>query len=148
MKFIADVMLGSLSRRMRLAGYDVLYDRGLADNDVIRLSLEQDRVILTRDTGLASRPLARNHLLIRSDKRDEQFRQVLRSFPAGPGSDALTRCSCCNERLTTADRNEVRDRVPAHVYASTERFFACRHCGRIYWKGSHVRHMRGIVPEE
>jgi uncharacterized protein with PIN domain len=148
MKFIADVMLGRLAKRMRLAGFDVLYDRGLADNDVIRLSLEQERVILTRDAGLASRPLARNHLLIRSDRRDEQFRQVLRSFPAGPGTDVLTRCSRCNVRLTAADRNEVRDRVPEHVYATMDRFFACGQCGRIYWKGSHVRNMRGVVPEK
>jgi uncharacterized protein with PIN domain len=148
MKFIADVMLGNLARRMRLAGFDVLYDRTLADNDVIRLSLEQDRIILTRDTGLASRPLAKNHLLIRSDKGDEQFEQVLRSFPANARSDALTRCSRCNVRLTAADRKEVRDRVPEHVYSTMDRFFACEHCGRIYWKGSHVRNMGGIVPKK
>ena len=53
MKFIADVMLGKLAKRMRLMGFDVLYDRTLDDNEIIRLSLEQNRILLTRDTELA-----------------------------------------------------------------------------------------------
>jgi uncharacterized protein with PIN domain len=58
MKFIADVMLGKLAKRMRLLGFDVLYDPAYEDNEVLRLALDHDRVILTRDAGLASRPLA------------------------------------------------------------------------------------------
>ena len=49
MKFIADVMLGRLAKKLRLLGFDVLYDRTFNDNEIIRLSLEQERVILTRD---------------------------------------------------------------------------------------------------
>ena len=48
MKFIADVMLGRLAKRLRLLGFDVLYDRAFIDNEIIRLSLEQGRIILTR----------------------------------------------------------------------------------------------------
>jgi uncharacterized protein with PIN domain len=146
MKFIADVMLGRLAKRMRLAGFDVLYDRAYSDNDVIRISLEQDRVILTRDNGLAARPLAGNHLFIGSDKADEQFEQILRSFPENARPDALSRCSRCNVRLAAAVKNEVRDLVPEHVYATMDSFSVCERCGRIYWKGSHVRKMGGIVP--
>ena len=39
MKFIADVMLGKLAKRLRLLGYDVLYDPALDDNEIVRLSL-------------------------------------------------------------------------------------------------------------
>ena len=81
MKFIADVMLGRLAKRLRLRGFDVLYDRTLNDNEIIRLSLEQDRVILTRDKALSDRPLAKNHLFINSDLVQEQVEQVLSSFP-------------------------------------------------------------------
>jgi hypothetical protein len=80
MNFIADAMLGSLAKRLRLLGFDVLYDHTLADNEVLRLALEQGRVILTRDTGLAARPLARNHVLIKSDHVDDQVQQVLDAF--------------------------------------------------------------------
>ena len=100
MKFIADVMLGRLAKRMRLLGFDVLYDSGLDDNEIIRLSLEQDRIILTRDTGLVTRPLAARHFFIHEDRVEEQLSQVLSAFPIDEKILPLTRCSYCNELLT------------------------------------------------
>jgi len=140
MKFIADAMLGRLAKRMRLLGFDVLYDPAMADNDILRLALEQGRVILTRDTGLASRPLARNHLLIRSDHGDEQLDQVLEAYPT-PDAGPLTRCSLCNEPLMRVKREEVRDAVPSYVYERHDGFLRCEKCERIYWKGSHIAKM-------
>ena len=143
MKFIADVMLGKLAKRMRLQGFDVLYDPAYDDNEVLRLALDQDRIILTRDTGLASRPLAQNHILIGSDMIDEQLCQVLEAF--SPHVDEpLTRCSVCNEPLSVLDRQDARDLVPDHVAATVTEFWHCKNCERVYWKGSHVRNMSGI----
>ncbi len=140
MKFIADVMLGSLAKRMRLLGFDVLYDHALGDNELLSLALEQGRIILTRDTGLAARPLAKGSLLIARDRVDEQLRQVIVHFSLS--SDApLTRCSVCNEPLEEMDRDAARDRVPEYVYQRMERFHHCRKCGRTYWQGTHVRNM-------
>jgi uncharacterized protein with PIN domain len=143
MKFIADVMLGRLAKRLRFLGFNVLYDRTLNDNEIIRLSLEQDRVILTRDTGLAERPLAKNHLLIKSDQVHGQMEQVLSAFPAS--SQPLTRCSECNIFLSPLEKRDARDLVPPHVYETHDEFLHCTSCGRIYWKGSHVKRM--ALPE-
>ena len=132
-------MLGRLAKRMRLLGIDVLYDGALDDNEIIRISLEQDRVILTRDTGLAARPLAGNHLFINSDRVQEQVDQVLSTFPLE--SLPLTRCSGCNEPLEPLDKRDARDLVPLYVYETQTEFLRCPDCGRIYWKGSHVRRM-------
>ena len=140
MKFIADAMLGSLARRMRLLGFDVLYDPALPDNEVLRLALEQDRIILTRDTGLSSRPLAERHLLILNDHVEAQLAQVLGAFPA-PAGGVLTRCSVCNGPLAALDRTEARDLVPDHIFATVREYWRCSGCGRVYWKGSHVRNM-------
>jgi uncharacterized protein with PIN domain len=140
MKFIADVMLGSLAKRMRLMGFDVLYDHTLPDNEIIRLALEQDRVILTRDTGLASRPLAKDHLLVTRDDVEDQIRQVIDTFSLS-SRDALTRCSVCNEPLEELSKDQTRDRVPEYVYHRIEHFFSCSKCGRTYWKGTHVKNM-------
>ena len=143
MNFIADAMLGSLAKRLRLLGFDVLYDHTLADNEVLRLALEQGRVILTRDTGLAARPLARNHVLIKSDHVDDQVQQVLDAFSL-PAAGLLTRCSVCNQQLSPLDRDIARDRVPEHVLRTVTTFFECRGCGRVYWEGSHVKNMAGL----
>jgi uncharacterized protein len=146
MKFIADVMLGKLAKRMRLLGFDVLYDRTLDDNEIIRLSLEQQRLILTRDTALAERPLAKNHLRLTGDSVKAQLAQVLLIFQEMPLPGFLTRCSLCNEPLTAISREEARDLVPPHVYEKQENFLHCEKCRRIYWVGTHVERM--AIPME
>jgi len=140
MKFIADVMLGKLAKRMRLLGIDVLYDPAYQDNEILRLALDQGRIILTRDTALASRPLAQNHILIGSDLVDEQLHQVV-EMSSLPSTAMLTRCSACNTTLTVLSKDEVRDLVSIHVYEQHRDFLHCETCGRIYWKGTHVRNM-------
>jgi uncharacterized protein len=32
--------------------------------------------------------------------------------------------------------------VPPHVYEAHDEFLQCTSCGRIYWKGSHVKRMK------
>lgn len=135
-------MLGSLAKRLRLLGHDVVYAPSLSDNEIIRISLEQDRVILTRDAGLAARPLARSSILIAGNNLREQLRQVERTCPPPSPDAALTRCSLCNGLLRPAARAEVRDQVPQHVLERVDRFRRCAGCGRIYWEGTHVEHLR------
>lgn len=141
MKFIADVMLGRLAKRLRLMGYDVLYDPALDDNEIVRLSLAERRVILTRDAALAARPLASNHLFVRSDHVEEQLEQVLSISPAD--ASPLTRCSLCNEPLASMTRQEARDLVPPYVFEKNETFLQCTICRRVYWEGTHVWRMIG-----
>jgi len=144
MKFIADVMLGRLAKRLRLLGFDVLYDRTLDDNAIIRFSVEQGRIILTRDTGFSLRPLAANHVFIKSNLVKEQVEQVLSSFPLETPLNPLTRCSECNEPLYRIEREEAQDFVPHHVYENKDLFLRCPQCRRTYWHGTHV--MRMAIP--
>jgi uncharacterized protein with PIN domain len=148
MKFIADVMLGKLAKRLRLLGFDVLYDRSLNDHEIIHLSLEEHRVILSRDTGLVERPLASNHCFIKSDHVRDQLKQVLDVFSLSPYASPLTRCSKCNEPLVPIMKQDVRDIIPQFVYENNEEFLHCSQCGRTYWKGTHRRHENSISDPE
>ena len=141
MKFIADIMLGRLAKRLRLLGFDVLYDRQPGDNELIRLSLEQGRVILTRDTALAARPLAVNHVFITDDRVQEQIKQVLAAFSPGALPHPLTRCSECNEPLLVISREESKDLIPVYVYERHDSFLQCLSCKRVYWTGTHLGRM-------
>lgn len=135
-------MLGRLAKRMRLLGFDVLYDRTMNDNEIIRLSLAQNRVILTRDTGLSGRPMAAHHVFVKHDSLDDQLRQILDTFTIASVTGPLTRCSRCNEPLTPISRQDAKDHVPQYVYERHDDFLRCTKCERIYWKGTHVRNMR------
>jgi uncharacterized protein with PIN domain len=141
MKFIADVMLGRLAKRMRLYGFDVLYDRNSNDNDIIRLSLGQNRIILTRDTQFAERPLASNNLFITSDRVKDQLHQVVETFNLEIGPSILTRCSVCNEPLIEITKQDAEDLVPDYVLEKKNSFLRCAKCRRIYWKGTHIERM-------
>ncbi|MGD8599578.1 MAG: Mut7-C RNAse domain-containing protein [Anaerolineae bacterium] len=51
--FIADSMLGTLAKWLRILGYDTHYDPTLDDHQLVRLARAEDRVLLTRDHELS-----------------------------------------------------------------------------------------------
>jgi uncharacterized protein with PIN domain len=141
MKFIADAMLGRLAKRLRLLGFDVLYDRSLDDNAVIGHSIEEHRVILTRDKALAKRPLASNHIFITSEDTNRQLDEVLSIYPSADVRQ-LSRCSRCNSLLLPLPRQEAKELVPQYVFDTIKEFLQCGSCKRVYWKGTHVLKMK------
>ncbi|MEJ2722847.1 MAG: Mut7-C RNAse domain-containing protein, partial [bacterium] len=50
--FILDVHLGKLARRLRMLGFDTLYRNDYRDSDIVRLAALENRIVLTRDTGI------------------------------------------------------------------------------------------------
>ena len=100
-RFIADVMLGSLARWLRILGFDTIYFRAIDDNELIKIARQQERTLLTRDTGIARRPSIKlkggtgesanrskvgpDVILIHSNSTLEQLKEVLyRLFPDSP----------------------------------------------------------------
>ena len=47
--FLADAMLGSIARKLRVFGFDTLYNAQAHDDEILKIAMEQDRVILTAD---------------------------------------------------------------------------------------------------
>ena len=47
--FLADAMLGSVARKLRIFGFDTAYVAHTADDEVLKLGVEQGRIILTAD---------------------------------------------------------------------------------------------------
>ncbi len=142
-RFLADAMLGALARWLRVLDLDVVYDPALDDPELVARAAAEGRTILTRDRKLVERRLARNHLLIRSDAPGEQVRQVLDEAGIRPDPARLfARCLRCNAPLQPLPADEARARVPPFVARTQEEFRSCPHCGRIYWRSTHVDRMR------
>ena len=141
-KLLADAMLGSLARWLRVLGLDVVYDPRLDDAALVDRAVEEQRVILTRDRRLVQRRLARHHLLIRSEAVAEQLRQVLTDLQIDPSAFAsFGRCLRCNRELVAMAAEEARARVPSFVARTQRDFRACPDCARVYWRATHVRRM-------
>ncbi len=143
-RFIADFMLGRLARWLRLFGYDTLYCRHYDDRTLIRLSRQEGRILLTRDTGITTSKACGEHIFLRSEQIDAQVLEVahalkklqMATFPEHP------RCSLCNGAVRMEERKALLDELPEHVLRHQSAFFRCSVCGKVYWYGSHAH---GII---
>lgn len=140
MKFIADVMVGKLARWLRVLGIDVAYSNAYKDDEIIRIAAAENRIVLTRDTGLAARRAGVRCVLIESDAWRQQVEQVVREFGL-KDFEVFTRCLECNVALENVDKETVFERVPAYVYLTQEHFAVCPSCNRVFWHGTHADEM-------
>lgn len=140
---LADAMLGKLARWLRLLGYDTAYLRDTDDLTVLRQARAEERLVLTRDTGLAGRRAVRA-LLIESQSLEAQIEQVV-GMLGPPAAGEPPRCPVCNTPLETLAREAAQGRVPPYVWRTHETFTACPQCGRTYWEGTHWRAIRQRV---
>jgi len=144
-RFLADSMLGSLAKWLRILGYDTTYYAHLDDNEIVRLARGEDRVLLTRDTEL----LKRRGLCCRfveSELLEEQLAQVLHAFDLH-ADQPFSRCPVCNTGLEDVPKYEAWGQVPSFVYQTQESFRLCPECNRFYWRGTHWRRMLEKVKE-
>lgn len=132
-RFVADHMLGSLARWLRIMGYDTVYDKSLDDPGIANLARAESRFILTRDRELAKEPGA---LMIEADDLDLQLKAIAEKYGL-KFHDNLFRCSACNGELATLDKAQAKDSVPEGAFENNEKFWKCSKCGKVYWKGTH-----------
>jgi uncharacterized protein with PIN domain len=144
-KFIVDHNAGKLVKWLRMLGYDTLFFTGDDDWQMVITALKETRVILTRDTGIMKRGVVADGrvraVLIQSDDSREQFRQVVETLGLDYHSGLFTRCMECNTPLKVRTIEQVKDRVPPHVFKTQREYKECPSCHRIYWKGTHWQAM-------
>ena len=141
-KFACDDHCGRLARWLRVLGFDCSHDQNIQDADLLRLALDEGRVILTRDADLADHTLARQVILLQSADPLAQVIEVMRSAGLTVDSDNLfVRCSCCNVMTEPTTLAAVAERLPPYVRRTQEVFRICPSCARIYWRATHVDHM-------
>lgn len=144
--FIADSNVGKLARWLRMMGYDVLFFKHIDDSHLVRMAVDEGRVILTRDRGVMRRRHVANGstraILTSSDDPREQLRQVVREMGLDHRPRQFTRCLECNEPLVARTRDEVKDLVPPYVFKTQTQYMQCPSCRRVYWRGTHWQRMK------
>jgi uncharacterized protein with PIN domain len=137
-RFLVDEMLGKLAKWLRILGYDTLYYLSIPDDELLNIAAQEQRLILTRDTRLIQRKLAKNYLLILHDNWLKQLKQLQTELGLDIRGSLLTRCCRCNQVLKPVESENVKAFVPEYVYQSQSSFRQCPLCQRIYWPATHV----------
>ena len=145
-RFLADEMVGRLARYLRFVGCDTLYARGWADERLIEVARREDRIILTRDRGLAAR--APRSLLLTDVGIEAQWKAVTSNFPDVPRTPQFVRCSLCNGRLVAyrwAAGDPRPEGVPWERVEAGLALYRCEECGHLYWPGSHTAQLAATL---
>ncbi|GGN33125.1 Mut7-C RNAse domain-containing protein [Streptomyces fuscichromogenes] len=144
LRFLLDVHLGTLARRLRLLGVDTAYEStDIGDPALAARSAAERRVLLSRDRGLLRRREIWAGAYVYSTGPDEQLRDILDRF--APELRPWTRCTACNGLLQEATKEQVADQLKGGTQKSYDVFARCAECGRAYWKGAHHQQLEAIV---
>jgi hypothetical protein len=146
-RFVADAHLGRLARYLRLLGFDTLFENDPGDAELARISLQHNRILLSRDRSLLARPVLTHGLWIPETRPREQLVYVVDRLDLYRLFRPFTRCTVCNCMLSPADKDRPDLRLPPLVSARFETFWRCDGCGRVYWQGSHYDRLRELVEQ-
>ncbi|MFC1940348.1 Mut7-C RNAse domain-containing protein [Chloroflexota bacterium] len=144
-KFIVDSNVGKLAKWLRMMGYDARFFDGEDDWQMVRIAMDEDRVILTRDTQIMRRGVVTTGrvraVFIQSDRPELQMRQVMKNLNLDCKPRPFTVCLECNQPLVEKSKGEVKERVPPYVFKTRNQYMECPACHRIYWRGTHWQSM-------
>ena len=136
--FACDAMLGGLARWLRAAGYDVSWQYGIDDRDLVRQSQDEKRTLLSSDTGIFEFAVIRDGvqpaLFVPRVSPLEQLAFVLEKLGL-PLKEP--RCMAFGGELVEVPKEQVQDRVPPRTFAWLERFWECSRCNQVFWHGTH-----------
>jgi uncharacterized protein len=142
-RFVLDVHLGGLARRMRLLGIDVAYRNDATDDQLVAQAADEQRVLLTQDRGLLRRRALVAGGYVSGDRPDRQLIDVIDRF--APTLSPWTRCPACNGVLGAVAKRHVEHLLLEGTRRSYTQFSQCETCGQLYWRGAHTKHLEAIV---
>ncbi|WP_374086606.1 Mut7-C RNAse domain-containing protein [Methylomicrobium lacus] len=140
--FVVDVNLGKLARLLRLFGFDTLFTNALTDAEIAAISAEQQRIVLTRDRRLLFAKAITHGYWVRAVEPLRQLAEVVRRFDLADQLRPFCRCTACNGLIEAVEKQAVLDLLEPKTKRYYERFYRCPTCGKVYWEGSHIDHMR------
>ena len=139
---LAKMRIAELARRLRLLGFDSLYENTYQDAEIADIAESEKRAVLTRDRRLLHAKRITHGYWVRSVHADRQTEEVLRRFDLYRQINPFCRCLRCNGLLHPVAKADVLPKLEPKTRLYYEKFFICECCHQIYWEGSHVGNMR------
>ena len=150
MKFLADGMLGKLTRWLRMLGQDVLYSVRLCDSELLELANKENRVLLTKDLELYQRAIAKRigAFYLEGNKEPELLAELAKRYGLTLAIDMeKSRCPKCNTKLQATPKEMLSDELQKNTFIHYNRFWKCPNCGQVYWQGAHWKKICDVLNE-
>jgi uncharacterized protein len=142
-RFILDVHLGALARRLRLVGVDAAYANDAGDDALVEDANAGRRILLTQDRGLLRRRALWLGAYVYGVHPDGQLADVLDRFT--PPLAPWTRCPGCNGLLSPVPKAEVEPLLQPGTRRTCQAFSRCSTCGQVYWRGAHSKRLEALI---
>jgi uncharacterized protein with PIN domain len=149
-KFIADGMLGKLTRWLRMLGQDVTYSNQFEDEELIMTANKERRVLLTRDLELYQRAIAKgiDAFYVEGRTEAEKLAELAKRFDFLLVIDLKrSRCPRCNTKIRPTPKEKLAGKVEKNTFTYYDEFWKCPKCGHIYWQGAHWEGIRATLEE-
>ncbi len=149
-KFIADGMLGKLTRWLRMLGQDVLYSNQFEDAELVVMAKKKHRVLLTRDMELHHRAMTKgvDAFYVEGQTEATKLAELANRFDISLTINLKrSRCSRCNTRIQPTPKEKIADKVEKNTFNHYDEFWKCPNCGQIYWQGAHWGGIRATLNE-
>ena len=144
-RFVLDGHLGRLTTYLRMLGLDCLYRNNYDDRELASISVNEGRVLLSRDRRLLMHKSIQTGHLLRSLDPAEQLKEVVQHYGLTKWVRPFQRCLRCNHPLEAVSKGEVLDRLKPLTKLYFDEFHLCPACNQIYWKGSHYDRMKKLI---
>ncbi|MER3523604.1 MAG: twitching motility protein PilT [Ignavibacteria bacterium] len=144
-RFVLDVHLGTLAHLLRMLGFDAVNAHHSSDEELVRLSTNDGRTLLSKDRALLRHDALTRRYRVQSSNPREQLLEVLRRFDLFHSFSPFTRCIECNHLLRPVAKADVVHRLPAKVRELYNEFQLCTQCERVYWQGPRYAKMREFI---
>jgi hypothetical protein len=144
-RFVLDGHLGRLASHLRMLGLDCLYHNAYEDEELVRISVGEDRILLTRDRLLLMHKVITQGYLLRSLDSTEQLYEVVRRYGLVKWVRPFERCMNCNHPLEPVRKESVLEKLEPLTKKYYDEFKLCPGCGKVYWKGSHYERMLELI---
>ncbi len=144
-KFVLDVHLGKLCKYLRILGLDSVYRNNFEDSEIVNISVDEKRIILTRDIGILKNGAVTHGYWLRSQNPGEQLKEVIRRFDLQSSILPFHRCTVCNGIVEIVNKEKIEHLLENNTKKYFNKFFRCASCKKIYWEGSHFKSMLEFV---
>ena len=150
MKFLADGMLGKLTRWLRMLGQDVEYSVKFSDSELLELAKKENRVLLTKDLELYQRAIAKgiDALYLEGKTESERLAELAKRYGLTLTIDMEeSHCPICNTKLQPSSKEQLKDELEVNTYTYYDKFWKCPNCGQIYWQGAHWKQINNTLTQ-